>query len=114
MNSTTRHELNEIALDQSQRYDGLANVATGNHVHFVWSWVPALVMVAIQLFVNSVDYSTKIFAPYWKLAIGTTARNSLFVNFIDQLAIAALRSSVKTRHFAVFFTTTALVLSIER
>ena len=45
----------EIVLDQSQRYDGLSNVTTGNYLHFVWPCVPALVMVAIQLFVNSVD-----------------------------------------------------------
>jgi hypothetical protein len=101
----------EVVLRLSQRNDGLADVSAGGYVHFVWAYIPALAMVSIELLYASLDFSTKVFAPYSKLKVSATFHNSLSVNFLDSMAISTLWQSIGTQHWAVSATTLALVLS---
>lgn len=101
----------EVVLRVSQHNDGLANVGVEGYIHYVWSYIPALVMVGIGLLFGTLDMSTKIFAPFSRLKLGRATSQDLFVNFLGKSAIESLWRSAKTRYYAVFSTSLAVVMS---
>ncbi|KIW64773.1 hypothetical protein PV04_09683 [Phialophora macrospora] len=95
----------ESLLQVSQKHNGITDVNLNQYIHYTWTYIPALVMVAIKLFALSLDFNTRLLAPFSRLRRGGTYKDALNVNFLKQLAPAAIISSVRTREFAVTATT---------
>lgn len=95
----------EVLLQMSQKHDGIANVDLSQYIHYTWLYIPAFVMVLIKLFSLSLDFNARLLAPFARLRRGGTYRNALNVNYLKQLAPAALNSSVRLGQFAVTGTT---------
>ncbi|OCT45425.1 hypothetical protein CLCR_05366 [Cladophialophora carrionii] len=95
----------ESLLQVSQKHNGIANVELNQYIHYTWSYIPALLMIIIKLFALSLDFNTRLLAPFSRLRRGGTYKNALNVSYLKQLAPAAIVSSVRTRQFAVTATT---------
>lgn len=100
----------EIVLRLSQRNNGLSNVSSGGYLHYLWAYIPALAMVSIALFFTSLDFTTKVFAPYAKLKSSGSFQNSLSINPLDSMALPSLWTSMRTQHWAAAATTAGMLL----
>ena len=100
----------ETCLHVSNHNDGLADVNTDGHFHYLWTFLPAAVMVSISVFSDSLDFSTKVFAPYARLKSTATFQQSLSINFLDRMAIPGLWSTLRKRHWVVFVAAMAMLI----
>ncbi|KAI9737737.1 MAG: hypothetical protein M1834_009105 [Cirrosporium novae-zelandiae] len=95
----------ELVLRQSQHHNGLADVDFDGYTHYIWSYIPALVMLGIATLFNMVDFSTKIFAPYSMMKSSiVSSQKTLSVNFLEKMTPHALWDSLKLGYYAVFAT----------
>ncbi|EXJ56162.1 hypothetical protein A1O7_09093 [Cladophialophora yegresii CBS 114405] len=95
----------ETLLQVSRKHSGIVNVNLNQYIHYTWSYIPALMMVIIKLFALSLDFNTRLMAPFSRLRRGGTYKNALNVSYLKHLAPAAIVSSVRARQFAVTATT---------
>ncbi|KAF2491195.1 hypothetical protein BU16DRAFT_469481, partial [Lophium mytilinum] len=102
----------EVSLQISQKHNGLGDVNTDEHVHYVWVYIPALVMVSVGLTFASLDFTIRCLAPYSKLrlATGASLRQSIASNFLDQTAATTIVQSIRSKKWAVLATTIATLL----
>lgn len=103
----------EIGLHLSQTDRGLADTSSTGTIHYLWTMLPALLMVTIGLFFTSIDFSTRCLAPYARLKhrTGATFKQFMTVTFLDSLDTINILNSIHLRYFAVLATTLATVIS---
>ncbi|KAJ5586241.1 hypothetical protein N7450_006028 [Penicillium hetheringtonii] len=105
----------EILLRLSNTRDGIGDASLGNdYAHYLWTILPALIMVAISLFFGSLDFNVRCLAPYAPLTRpkGAVFERSLGLNFLDSLGLVNGVRSISSRHFAVQATTLATGASL--
>ncbi|KAJ5356294.1 Protein of unknown function DUF3433 [Penicillium concentricum] len=99
----------EIVLHLSQTGNGIGDIAFNEYVHYLWTIIPALIMVLISMFYSTMDFNTRCLAPYarMKQSNGATIKDSLELSFMDTLGLHNIVISIRSRHFAVLATTLA-------
>ncbi|KAJ5200051.1 Protein of unknown function DUF3433 [Penicillium cf. griseofulvum] len=99
----------EIVLHLSQAENGIADISFNEYVHYLWTIIPASIMVMINIFYSSMDFNTRCLAPYahLKQSTGATLKHSLELSFLDNLGLHNIFLAVDSRHFAVLATTLA-------
>lgn len=103
----------EIALHISRKNNGLGNVSSNEHKHYLWTILPSLVMGSVGILFGRIDFNTRSLAPYAQLKRPTGAlfKESMAVNYLDSLATTNIIRSIRERHFAVLVTTLAALVS---
>ncbi|KAJ6005632.1 hypothetical protein N7451_003576 [Penicillium sp. IBT 35674x] len=103
----------ETLLYVSQSNNGLADVSSSDEsIHYLWTMIPALVMVIIGLFFGSMDFNTRCLAPYVSLKLKTGASSQFMtVDFLDSLSTTNIFNSIRTSHFAVLAATLATLIT---
>ncbi|CAI7613189.1 unnamed protein product [Penicillium manginii] len=105
----------EILLHVSQNQDGLGDAHSNDeYMHYLWTIIPALIMVGIGLFFGSLDFNIRCLAPYAPLSRpeGTAFERSMGLSFLDSLGLTNGLRSISSRHFAVQATTLATAASL--
>lgn len=103
----------EIILRISQANNGLGDVNNNDYLHYVWTVVTSLVMVAIGLAFGSIDFNTRTLAPYAQLrqSKGATFEQFMTVNFQNSLTTTIVVNSIQMKQFAVTLTSGAAFLT---
>ncbi|KAJ5372562.1 Protein of unknown function DUF3433 [Penicillium concentricum] len=103
----------EIALHVSQKNEGLGNVSSNEHYHYLWTIIPSLFMVSIGLLFGRMDFNSRSLAPYAQLQqpAGALFKESVTVDYLDSFAITSIVRSIRTRHFAVLATSLAALVT---
>lgn len=100
----------EILLHISQARNGLGDASSTNeYMHYLWTIVPALIMVGISLLFSSIDFNIRCLAPYAPLNRhkGAIFERTMDLSFLDSLGLINSIRSITLRHFAVQATTLA-------
>lgn len=102
----------EAVLRVSQARNGLGKVSNSTYTHYLWTLLPALVMVSINLLFGSIDFNTRSLAPYARLKknLGVDFRYISTWNFMDSLSPMTIYNSIKLKDFAVLITTITAIL----
>ncbi|KAJ5656634.1 hypothetical protein N7507_008584 [Penicillium longicatenatum] len=103
----------EVLLYFSQSKNGLAEVSSSDDtIHYLWTMIPALIMVIIGLLFGSMDFNTRCLAPYVSLKLKTGAASQFMtVDFLDSLSTTTIFNSVRMKHFAVLAMTLATLIT---
>ncbi|KAJ5425985.1 hypothetical protein N7465_001055 [Penicillium sp. CMV-2018d] len=103
----------EIALHISRKNNGLGNVSSNEHQHYLWTILPSLVMASAGILFGRIDFNTRSLAPYAQLKRPTGAlfEESMTVNYLDSLAATNIIRSIRERHFSVLVATLAALVS---
>ncbi|KAJ5636429.1 uncharacterized protein N7484_009742 [Penicillium longicatenatum] len=103
----------ETLLYFSQSNDGLGDVPSNDEtIHYLWTMIPALVMVIIGLLFGSMDFNTRCLAPYVSLKHETGASSQFMaMDFLDSLSTTTIVKSVRMKHFAVLAATLATLIT---
>lgn len=101
----------EVILHFSEINDGLGDVSNVTYKHYLWTTIPAIVMVLIGLFYGSLSSNIRTIAPYAQLrqSTGVKFEQSLGMNFLDALDITNVFRSIQAKQFAVLATTLAVL-----
>lgn len=104
----------ELTLRISKKNDGLGDAADErSYAHFLWTAVPALVLMLFATYFASADHTIRALAPFAALRRGGTFENSVSLNYLDKYPPAVLYASVKFRNVAVAAATAALLTSSQ-
>ncbi|KAF9871300.1 hypothetical protein CkaCkLH20_11221 [Colletotrichum karsti] len=90
-----------FALRVSETQDGLATVPDDGYLHFVWTSLPALVMLSIAMYAGCCDSSYRALATFSNLSTRSCSAKEVDVSLLDMLGLRALFYSLKQRVWAV-------------
>ncbi|KAF2137462.1 uncharacterized protein K452DRAFT_235787 [Aplosporella prunicola CBS 121167] len=97
----------ELIYQKSRHSGGLADVDQESYIRYTWAYVPAAVMIAMQLLAGMIGFTARIFSPYYYLRMEpSVAHKAILSDQVSRMTIHSLCSSIKDRHYAI--TTTAL------
>lgn len=103
----------EVVLRISRANNGLGDVNNDDYLHYLWTVVPSLVMVAIGLVFGSIDFNTRTLAPFRQLRRLKVSNFDEFmtIDFQNSLTTTIVVNSIRTKHFAVLVTSVAAFLT---
>ncbi|KAJ6102274.1 hypothetical protein N7486_004701 [Penicillium sp. IBT 16267x] len=103
----------ESLLYFSQSNNGLADVSSSDEtIHYLWTMIPALIMVIIGLLFGSMDFNARCLAPYVSLKHKTGASSQFMtVDFLDSLSTTTIFNSVRMKYFAVLAAALATLIT---
>jgi hypothetical protein len=102
----------ETLYQQSQRKDGITNTPSSKTNQYSWTYIPALVMVAYQLFYSTIDFHVRVYGPYLRMTWGdATARASILDNALPKVSLHAMWSAFRRNDPAVALSALGLFVS---
>ncbi|KAJ5938925.1 hypothetical protein N7466_002059 [Penicillium verhagenii] len=103
----------ETLLHFSQTKSGLVEVSSSSeNIHYLWTMIPALVMVIIGLLFGSMDFNARCLAPYVSLKHNNGASSQFMtVDFLDSLSVTTIFNSIRMKHFSVSAATLAALIT---
>ena len=95
----------EAIYQHSAKQNGLANVGEWSGYHYVWTYIPALFMLAVQACFQLVDFHTRVLQPYHTMrSTSAVADQSVNNNYLSQLTPTSIWKALSHRHWAVVAT----------
>lgn len=102
----------EVLFQTSEKRQGLTAVETSGYVRYTWVYLPGLVMLAMQLLVGMVSFTSNVFLPYHELRHWPSrAQPTLLNDQLSRLTIHSLVDSIMGGHWAITATATAMLLA---
>lgn len=98
----------EVSFRASERTNGFIDIDK-NGAYLAWTAVPALLLLAMAMYMDSVDSWTRIIAPYTNLYHGSEFSHSVTLNLIDQWKPKAWWRALKMRDFGVLSTVSGIL-----
>lgn len=84
----------EVAYWKSEASKGLADVELTGYIRYTWAYVPASVMVGIQLLVGTIGYSSLMILPYYRLrTTNTCTRQDILKDYLSKLNLQSIIES---------------------
>ncbi|KAJ5164017.1 uncharacterized protein N7500_005847 [Penicillium coprophilum] len=82
------------------------------YIHYIWTYVPALIMFIIRCLFTSVEFGTRIVQPCSRLREGfAPAETSIFENQLRKIAPFAVFDTLRKRQWALTAATISLLLA---
>lgn len=102
----------EVSFWKSEKSKGLADVDQSGYIRYTWSYVPALVMVSIQLLVGTVGFSSLAILPYYRLrTLGNCGRQDILKDHLSRLNAHNIVESALRLQYLPFVISLSLFLS---
>jgi hypothetical protein len=90
----------ENTLRLSKENAGIGDAQDDKYLYFAWASVPALVLTMVSTFLDSMDTSARVVAPYINLKGGASFSSTIGLNLTDRSTPLAIFKSFQTRNFA--------------
>ena len=90
---------------------GILHVNTNSYTHYAYTYVPALLMVALHLLFRAIDFNIRLLQPYWLLASGARSAGIVLDHSFSRTGIQELWVSARRRHWVVLATTLGSLLA---
>ena len=103
----------ELLYQRSRANNGLATIIDPEgYIHYLWLYLPAVVMLALRTLYDMVDFSTRLLTPYYQMKKNPTpARRGILVNYLSKVTLHSLQNSILNRHWAVVATNLTMFLA---
>ncbi|KAF1344435.1 hypothetical protein BDV97DRAFT_304492 [Delphinella strobiligena] len=102
----------ESVYQYSEKHHGLANVDESSSYHYVWTYIPALLMVVLMTGYEVVDFNTRVLQPYDNLRKAPTpAGKSIGINYLSHISPRCIWLAFRRRHWAVLVTAITMLLA---
>ncbi|KAL5360844.1 hypothetical protein BJX96DRAFT_184846 [Aspergillus floccosus] len=83
-----------------------------SYIHYIWVYIPALIMFAIRCLFQTVEFGARVFQPYLLLRRGAAPPDkTIFENQLRKVAIYGVFDSLRKRQWALAAATIALLLA---
>lgn len=102
----------EITFRLSKANNGLGTVKIDGYIHYTWAYLPALVMVCMQICVGAIAFSYLLVAPYHTLKRQTwNTRDVLLKDYLSQTAIQSVLETCSSHDWAVLPVALSILLT---
>lgn len=92
----------ETGVQLSTKYGHLVTVSTEGATHYLWLYLPPLLILGVRVLFEMVDFNSKIFQPLHLLAKGRASANtSLLESLQSKVAVVVLFRSIKNAYWSV-------------
>lgn len=97
----------------SQSSHGITLVeGKSEYYHYVWTYIPALVMFAVRCLFQSIEFGARIFQPYVELRKGdASSETTVFENQLRKIAAFGVVDALRKRQWALAAATLTLLLA---
>ncbi|PYI19440.1 hypothetical protein BO99DRAFT_458912 [Aspergillus violaceofuscus CBS 115571] len=101
----------ETTYQISSRHNGLGTVS-GEYIRYTWVYIPAVIMLLVRIFFDSIHFSALVLQPYLDLRRGgVTAPRSIMENHLSSPTLVSLVKAILRRQGAVGATAVAVLLA---
>jgi hypothetical protein len=102
----------ELLHQRSQKNHGFVDVDDWSSLRYLWSFVPAIILLLLLSCIGIVDFATRLMEPYRQLKKSPVpSQRSIFINYLSQLTIVAIWKAIANAHFAVLFSAFAMLVA---
>ncbi|KAJ5831711.1 hypothetical protein N7474_000022 [Penicillium riverlandense] len=93
----------EVIYHISESSHGIKPVGNKSpYVHYVWAYLPAIIMFAIRCLFQSLEFGARVFQPYSLLRQGSApSETSIFENQLRKVSIYAVYDTLRKRQWAM-------------
>ncbi|KAK9846860.1 Protein of unknown function DUF3433 [Penicillium brevicompactum] len=82
------------------------------YIHYIWAYIPALIMFIIRCLFTSIEFSTRIIQPYSRLREGLAPpETSIFENQLRKIAPYAVFDTLRKKQWALTAASISLLLA---
>ncbi|KGO63645.1 Protein of unknown function DUF3433 [Penicillium italicum] len=82
------------------------------YIHYIWTYIPALVMFIIRVVFASVEFGARIVQPYARLREGSAPpQTTIFENQLRKIAFYGVFDNLRKKQWALAAATTSLLLA---
>lgn len=83
-----------------------------SYIHYIWTYIPALVMFTIRVVFTSVEFGARIVQPYARLREGSaTSQTTIFENQLRKIAVYGVFDNLRKKQWILATATTSLLLA---
>ncbi|KAH9889639.1 hypothetical protein F4778DRAFT_385037 [Xylariomycetidae sp. FL2044] len=101
----------ETALQSSMKNGGLGDAGSrDSSLHLLWTVCPALVFLLLYVYLDAVDLTCRILAPYANLRTGGSFESTVNLNYADRSSASVLYTAARLRNFSVLLCTWAALV----
>lgn len=103
----------EAVYNLSQRSQGITLVeGKSDYIHYIWTYIPALIMFGVRCLFQSVEFGARVFQPYVELRKGSAPpETSIFENQLRKVAAFGVFDALRKRQWALAAATLTLLLA---
>lgn len=102
----------EVLYSVSSKKDGLTEVDPLKTQRYAWVYIPTIVMIAAQILVGMIAFSSLMIFPYFHLRSGkANTRSDILRNYASETAVKSLWKSAAARHVVVACMALAMLLA---
>lgn len=102
----------EAVYQRSHKHYGLVDVHQSTPYHYVWTYIPTLILVALQTGFQRVDFNTRVFQPFQTLRQAPSiADRTINVNYLSHVTPRCIWQASRRRHYAVLATSITMLLA---
>lgn len=101
----------EVVYHISQSSHGITLVeGKSDYIHYIWTYIPALIMFTVRCLFQSVEFGARIFQPYVELRKGSAPpETSIFENQLRKIAAFGVVDALRKRQWALAGATLTLL-----
>jgi len=93
----------EALMYEPEKYDGIATVNDQSYMRYLWKFLPALAILAVQTLFEMISSSVRVIQPYHMLRQGHAPKSVIMENQQRKLAIWAFFDALFNRRWALIF-----------
>ena len=82
-----------------------------SYIHYLWSYIPALIMFIIRCLFTSVEFGARIIQPYCRLREGSAPPETIFENHLRKIALFGVLDTLRKKQWALAAATVSLLLA---
>ncbi|KAJ6132458.1 hypothetical protein N7471_007673 [Penicillium samsonianum] len=103
----------EVVYHISQSSHGITLVeGKSDYIHYIWTYIPALIMFTVRCLFQSVEFGARILQPYVELRKGSAPpETSIFENQLRKIAAFGVVDALRKRQWALAGATLTLLLA---
>lgn len=102
----------EVIQHMSDRHQGIVGLSSSDDYHLAIVYMPTFFMLLVSTMFETLNSAVFVFAPFLDLRRGgAIAQRSLSTNYVSDFSLRILYVSVRNRHWAVFLSASAVLLS---
>ncbi|KAL7625202.1 hypothetical protein AAE478_004417 [Parahypoxylon ruwenzoriense] len=84
----------EVLLQKSVKNAGLGLAGDDDHIHYLWTTLPAIILTLLSLNLSSIDFQTRSLVPYFNLQEEAAAERTVDLDLLDKMMPTAFITEV--------------------
>ncbi|KAF2141136.1 uncharacterized protein K452DRAFT_309563 [Aplosporella prunicola CBS 121167] len=101
----------EVILQKSRAQNGFTDIAHDEYIHYSFTIIPTMTLVAVGMFFTALDFSIKVFQPYYLLRRRATSIIPISYTSMGKLSIYCLWDALQQRQVALSCVSLCMILA---